>query len=111
MASGDGWDTPLKEDRHGGRIRGAWPLPLLFERERIQTLASQDEGVRDIARRLGRRPSTISCELRRTGNQCGYQAGAAPEHATGLAERHRTSKLNGHLRINHPDHSFSPETI
>ena len=65
----------------------------LFERERIQTLTAQGEGVRDIARRLGRSPSTISRELRRTGSLGGYQAGAAQEHATGLAKRHRRSKL------------------
>lgn len=106
----------------------------LFERERIQTLASQDEGVREIARRLGRSPSTISRELRRTGNQEDYRAGDAHEHATGLAKRHRRSKLaadvwlhefvqdklslewspeqiSGYLRTNHPEHSVSPETI
>lgn len=35
------------------------------EREEIALLRVRDRGVREIARRLGRAPSTISCELRR----------------------------------------------
>ncbi|WP_290515419.1 IS30 family transposase [Aeromicrobium sp.] len=78
----------------------------LFERERIQTLTAQDVGVREIARRLGRSPSTISRELNRPtlpdtrgrsrgdgGGGGGYDAGAAHQHATELARRQRRSKL------------------
>lgn len=106
----------------------------LFERERIQTLALQGSGVREIARRLGRCPSTISRELRRTGDGEAYEAGAAHQHAVRLARRHRRSNLaadvwlhdfvqdkleqewspeqiSGYLATHHPEHSVSPETI
>src|SRR3954451_6779871 len=39
----------------------------LLERQRIATLRERGLGVREIARRLGRAPSTISRELRRHG--------------------------------------------
>jgi DNA-binding CsgD family transcriptional regulator len=57
------------------RERGGMPTFLLApvtgrylsfeEREEIAVLKAQDAGVREIARRLGRDPSTISRELRR----------------------------------------------
>lgn len=42
------------------------------EREEIALLKAQDVGVREIARRLGRSPSTVSLELRRNAaTRCG----------------------------------------
>jgi len=106
----------------------------LFERERVQTLTSQGVGVREIGRRLGRSPSTISRELHRAGDREHYDAGAAHQHAARRAKRARRSKLaadvwlhnfvqaklelewspeqiSGFLSVNHPQHTVSAETI
>lgn len=52
------------------------------EREEIALLVAQSHGVREIARQVGRDPSTISRELRRNAatraSQRGYRAGACP---------------------------------
>jgi IS30 family transposase len=51
--------APISLDKPTGRY-------LSFaEREEIALLNAQDHGVREIARRIGRYPSTISRELRR----------------------------------------------
>jgi IS30 family transposase len=67
------------------------------EREEIALLRAQDAGVREIARRLGRSPSTISRELRRNaatrGGRLEYRATNAQWHADRRARRPRTSKL------------------
>lgn len=51
------------------------------EREEIALLKAQESGVREIARRLGHSPSTISRELRRNAATCGgkleYRASVA----------------------------------
>lgn len=51
------------------------------EREEIALLKAQDVGVREIARRLGRAPSTVSRKLRRNaatrGGQLNYRASIA----------------------------------
>jgi IS30 family transposase len=67
------------------------------EREEIAILKSQEVGVRDIARRLSRSPSTISRELRRNaatrGGVLAYRATAAQWHADRRAMRPKTGKL------------------
>ena len=60
--------------------------PLSFtEREELALLRAQGHGVREIARRLGRAPSTISRELRRNaatrGGGLDYRATTAQWHA------------------------------
>lgn len=56
------------------------------EREEIAVLRAQRYGVREIARRLGRHPSTISRELRRNaatrGGRLDYRASVAQWHAS-----------------------------
>ena len=84
----------IRPERGRCRTHDVGPVPLLFERERVQTLAAQGAGVREVARRLGRSPSTISRELRRTGDRDAYDAGTAHQHAARLATRHRRSKLS-----------------
>ena len=53
----------------------------LVEREEVAILMAQDHGVREIARRMGRHPSTISRELRRNaatrGGKMEYRASVA----------------------------------
>jgi IS30 family transposase len=67
------------------------------EREEIAILNSQGVGVREIARRLGRAPSTISRELRRNaatrGRKLEYRASVAQWKAELIARRPKTAKL------------------
>jgi len=67
------------------------------EREEIAILHAQQVGVRGIARRLGRSPSTISRELRRNAStrshSIAYRATTAQWHAERRASRPKVSKL------------------
>lgn len=73
------------------------------EREEIAILAAQGNGVRDIARRIGRDPGTISRELRRNAatrsDQRGYRAGVAQWKAQQAAKRPKVAKLAGNPRL------------
>jgi IS30 family transposase len=71
---------------------------LLFaEREEIAVLRARGCGVRDIARQLGRSPSTISRELRGNAATCSgrleYRASTAQWHADRRARRPKPAKL------------------
>ena len=74
------------------------------EREEIALLRAQKCGVREIARRVGRSPSTISRELRRNagtrGGSLSYRASTAQWHADRRARRPKPAKLavNAELR-------------
>jgi len=67
------------------------------EREEIALLRAQDHGVREIARQLGRSPSTISRELRRNAatrsGRLDYRASTAQWHADRSARRPKPAKL------------------
>jgi len=67
------------------------------EREEIAILRVRGCGVREIARRVGRSPSTISRELRRNaatrGGRLEYRATTAQWHADQRARRPKTAKL------------------
>jgi IS30 family transposase len=67
------------------------------EREEIALLQAQGHGVREMARRLGRAPSTISRELRRNaatrGGGLEYRATTAQWHAERAARRPKRAKL------------------
>jgi IS30 family transposase len=67
------------------------------EREEIAVLRARGAGVRGIARRLGRSPSTISRELRRNaatrGGGLEYRATTAQWHADMRARRPKPAKL------------------
>ena len=69
------------------------------EREEIAVLKAQGCGVRQIARRVGRSPSTISRELRRNaatrGGLLEYRATTAQWHADRRARRPKVAKLAG----------------
>lgn len=69
------------------------------EREEIALLRAREQGVREIARRLGRAPSTISRELRRNAatrhGGFEYRATTAQWHADRSARRPKTAKLAG----------------
>jgi len=95
--------------RHGG---GMPPITLdppsgrylsFAEREEIAILRAQDHGVREIARRVGRNPSTISRELRRNAatrsGKSEYRASVAQWKAETAAKRPKTAKLLEHPRL------------
>ena len=67
------------------------------EREDIAILHAQHAGIRDIARRISRAPSTISRELRRNaatrGGGLEYRATTAQWHADRKARRPKVAKL------------------
>lgn len=73
------------------------------EREDIAMWHAQDVGVREIARRLGRAPSTISRELRRNAStrtwRLEYKASIAQWHAERRARRPKVAKLVGNDRL------------
>jgi IS30 family transposase len=96
--------------REGGGMPTVSPARLsgrflsFVEREEIAVLHAQGCGVREIARRLGRSPSTVSRELRRNaatrGGGLEYRATPAQWHADRRARRPKVAKLaaNGALR-------------
>lgn len=73
------------------------------EREDIAPLRAQKHGVREIARRLGRDPGTISRELRRNaatrGGRLEYRASVAQWKAELLARRPKQAKLATNARL------------
>ena len=113
--------------RHGG---GMPPISLtepsgrylsFAEREEIAILRAQGDGVRQIARAIGRDASTVSRELRRNAatraGQKGYRASVAQWKAEQAAKRPKVARLaaNDRLRqyvqdrlsgkVTHPDGS------
>ena len=73
------------------------------EREEIAIFNAQHVGVREIARQLGRSPSTVSRELRRNAstrsNELTYRASTAQWHAERRASRPKFSKLAANDRL------------
>ena len=105
------WPVATRWCRHAG---GMPPINLdeptgrylsFAEREEIALLHVQRLGVREIARRIGRHPGTVSRELRRnaatrSGKQV-YQALVAQWKSQQAAKRPKTAKLvtNERLRV------------
>lgn len=95
------------------RHRGGMPLFLsnpvstrylsFSEREEIALLRAQDVGVREIARRLGRSPSTVSRELTRNaatrGGKLEYRASVAQWKSELTARRNKPAKLVKNPRL------------
>lgn len=75
------------------------------EREEIGLLSLQGVGVREIARRIGRSPSTVSRELTRNAatrsGQLEYRASVAQWKAELVAKRPKPSKLVANPRLRH----------
>ncbi|ONI92849.1 hypothetical protein ALI22I_01660 [Saccharothrix sp. ALI-22-I] len=95
--------------RHAGGVRPNLPATVsgrylsFLEREDIAIWHAQGCGVREIARRLGRSPSTVSRELRRNAStrtyRPEYRASTAQWHAERRARRPKTSKLATNARL------------
>ena len=73
------------------------------EREEIALLRAQGHGVREIARRIERAPSTVSRELRRNaatrGGGLEYRATTAQWHAERAGRRPRPTKLERNVEL------------
>jgi IS30 family transposase len=95
--------------REGGGMPSGTQAPLLgrylsfAEREEIALLRAGRCGVREIARQLGRSPSTISRELRRNAaTRSGgfeYRASTAQWHADGRGQRPKPAKLAANTEL------------
>ena len=95
--------------RHAGGVNPALPPTVsgrhlsFSEREDIALSRAQGMGVREIARQLGRDPSTISRELRRNAStrtyRLDYKASTAQWHAERRARRPKTAKLLANERL------------
>jgi transposase, IS30 family len=95
--------------RHAGGVRPNLSATVsgrylsFREREDIAVWRGQDAGVREIARRLGRSPSTISRELRRNAStrtyRLDYRASTAQWHAERRARRPKIAKLAASERL------------
>lgn len=95
--------------RHAGGVRPRLARTVsgrylsFAEREEIALWRAQGAGVREIARRLGRSPSTISREVRRNAStrtySVEYRASVAQWHAERRARRPKTAKLVGNDRL------------
>ena len=95
--------------RHAGGVNPCLPSTLsgrylsFSEREDIALYRAQGHGVREIARRVGRSPSTISRELRRNAStrtfRLEYKASLAQWHAERRARRPKVAKLASNDRL------------
>ena len=95
--------------RHAGGVNPCLPSEVsgrylsFAEREDIAMLHAQRLSAREIARRLGRSPSTISRELRRNAStrtyRLEYKASIAQWHAERRARRPKVAKLAGNERL------------
>jgi IS30 family transposase len=97
------------------RYRGGMPLFMsnptsgkylsFAEREEIGLLSVQGIGVREIARRIERSPSTVSRELKRNAaTRCGrleYRASVAQWKAERVAKRPKPAKLTTNPQLRH----------
>jgi IS30 family transposase len=95
--------------RHAGGVNPALPPAVsgrylsFAEREDIALLRARGVGVREIARQMGRDPSTVSRELRRNAStrtyRLDYKASIAQWHAERRARRPKVAKLVGNERL------------
>jgi IS30 family transposase len=95
--------------RDGGGMPTVSVAPLsggylsFAEREEIALLRARGAGVREVARQVGRSPSTISRELRRNaatrGGKLEYRASIAQWKAELMARRPKTAKLAAGERL------------
>jgi DNA-binding CsgD family transcriptional regulator len=108
-AAGVSFPVGYRWFRHAGGVNPCLPPTVsgrylsFSEREDIALLRAQGQGVREIARRVGRSPSTISRELRRNAStrtfRLEYWASLAQWHAERRARRPKVAKLAENERL------------
>jgi IS30 family transposase len=109
LAAGVSAAVAVRWFRDGGGMPSVSRAPLsgrylsFAEREEIALLKASGCGVREIARRVGRSPSTVSRELRRNAaTRSGgleYRATTAQWHADRRARRPKSAKLAANPRL------------
>ncbi len=109
VVAGVSFPVAFRWFRHAGGVNPCLPPTVsgrylsFSEREDIAIFRAQKLGVREIARRLGRNPSTISRELRRNAStrtfRLEYKASLAQWHAERRARRPRVAKLVTNERL------------
>ena len=88
------WQRLLNAGGFAPRERCRHPQHLdETEREEISRGLANDIGVRELARALGRHPSTISREIRRNGGRGAYRSTCAEQRAREQAKRPKVCKL------------------
>jgi IS30 family transposase len=103
VAAGVSGPVGFRWFRHAGGVNPCLPPTVsgrylsFVEREEVALLRVQGHGVREIARELGRSPSTISRELRRNAStrtyRLDYKATIAQWHAERRARRPKVAKM------------------
>jgi IS30 family transposase len=99
VAAGVAQETGRRWFGEAGGVIGNAPRELgtrylsVEEREEISRGLAGGDGVREIARRLGRAPSTISREIHNNGGPDRYRAHVAEAAARERAKRPKTAKL------------------
>jgi IS30 family transposase len=97
QAAGSRWFREAGGMSPFGSVRLSGRYLSFAEREEIALLRAQRLGVREVARRIGRSPSTVSRELRRNaatrGGRLEYRAGVAQWKAELVARRPKPAKL------------------
>lgn len=110
--TGNNWSRGYKTYRHGHAVGFVAPLERLAVRSISARFLSQDErieiadlhhagfGIRQIAHRLGRAPSTVSRELRRNaGAAGGYRPFEAHRRAVARRARHHPRRVDSNTRL------------
>ncbi|MEV6913324.1 IS30 family transposase [Amycolatopsis sp. NPDC051071] len=124
LAAGVSQETGRRWFAEAGGVIGNAPRELgnrylsVVEREEISRGLASGDGVREIARRLGRAPSTISREISNNGGPGRYRAHVAEAAARERAKRPKTAKLADPSNAGLRDHvqerlrrRWSPEQI
>jgi transposase, IS30 family len=93
------WFTAAGGVTANGPRAGTGRFLSLAEREEIALGRARGEGVRVIAARLGRAPSTVSREVSRNGGRGRYRALAAQAQADARAARPKTAKLAANVEL------------
>ena len=103
LAAGVGQEQSYRWVRRAGGVKSCGPVPVsgrylsVAEREEIAVGLAAGQGVRAVAARLGRSPSTVSREVRRNRNSKGaYRALAAQAQAECRARRPKAARLAQH---------------
>jgi len=113
---GSRWLVAAGGVKGNGPVAGSGRYLSLAEREEIALGLARKESGREIARRLGRSPSTVSREAARNGCRGTYRALAAQAQTEARAARPKQAKLAGNAGLRawvqaRLEQKWSPEQI